>query len=89
MSENSSGGMFWTSNLCVRKKVFDELGGFDETFEVAYEDVDFAFRIRQEGKKTLFVKNAGACHPWRTLKREGNNWKPKGFEIKELLHFSK
>ena len=85
--ENSSGGMFWTSNLCVRKKVFDELGGFDETFEVAYEDVDFAFRIRQEGKKTLFVKNAGACHPWRTLKREGNNWKPKGFEIKELLHF--
>jgi GT2 family glycosyltransferase len=85
--ENSSGGMFWTSNLCVRKKTFDELGGFDETFEVAYEDVDFAFRIRQEGKKTLFVKNAGACHPWRTLKREGNNWKPKGFEIKELLHF--
>ena len=57
--ENSSGGMFWTSNLCVRKKVFEELGGFDETFQVAYEDVDFAFRIQKEGKKTLFVKNAG------------------------------
>ena len=85
--ENSSGGMFWTSNLCVRKKVFEELGGFDETFQVAYEDVDFAFRIQKEGKKTLFVKNAGACHPWRTLKNEGNNWKPKGFELNELFHF--
>ena len=87
--ENSSGGMFWTSNLCVRKKVFEELGGFDETFQVAYEDVDFAFRIQKEGKKTLFVKNAGACHPWRTLKNEGNNWKPKGFEWKELELFIK
>jgi GT2 family glycosyltransferase len=85
--ENSSGGMFWTSNLCVRKKVFDELEGFDETFEVAYEDVDFAYRIQKDGKKTLFVKDAAACHPWRTLKTEGNNWKPKGFELKELLYF--
>ena len=87
--ENSSGGMFWTSNLCIRKRVFDELGGFDETFEVAYEDVDFAYRIQKVGKKTLFVKDAAACHPWRTLKREGNNWKPKGFEWKELKLFIK
>ena len=87
--ENSTGGMFWTSNLCVRKEVFDELGGFDETFEVAYEDVDFAYRIQKDGKKTLFVKDAAACHPWRTLKREGNNWKPKGFEWKELKLFIK
>jgi GT2 family glycosyltransferase len=87
--ENSFGGMFWTSNLCVRKRTFNELGGFDETFQVAYEDVDFAFRIQKEGKKTLFVKNAGACHPWRTLKNEGNNWKPKGFEWKELELFIK
>jgi GT2 family glycosyltransferase len=87
--ENSSGGMFWTSNLCVRKRVFDELGGFDEDFEVAFEDVDFAYRIQQIGKKTLFVKDAAACHPWRTLKKEGNNWKPKGFEWKELELFIK
>ena len=54
-----------------KKKVFEELGGFDEIFEVAYEDVDFAYRIKQDGKKMLFVKDAAACHPWRTLKREG------------------
>ena len=87
--ENSSGGMFWTSNLCVRKSVFEELRGFDEDFQIAYEDVDFAYRIQQNGKKTLFVKDAAVCHPWRTLKREGNNWKPKGFEWNELELFIK
>jgi GT2 family glycosyltransferase len=85
--ENSGGGMFWTSNLCVKKEVFEELEGFDESFEVAYEDVDFAYRIQKEGKKTLFAKEAAACHPWRTLRQEGNNWKPKGFELQELIHF--
>jgi GT2 family glycosyltransferase len=87
--ENSTGGMFWTSNLCVRKEVFDEFDGFDETFEVAYEDIDFAYRIQKAGKKTLFVKDAAACHPWRTLKNKGNNWKPKGFEWEQLKLFIK
>ncbi len=85
--ENSSGNMFWTSNLCVQKKVFDKIGGFDERFRVAYEDIDFAYRIKALGFKTNFIKDASVCHPWRTLKQEGNNWKPKGFEVSELLLF--
>ncbi len=85
--ENSEGSMFWTSNLCVNRSTFEELGGFDETFEVAYEDVDFAYRVKKAGKQTHFVKAAATCHPWRTLRQEGNNWKPKGFELKELLFF--
>jgi len=87
--ENSNGGMFWTSNLCVRKSTFLEIGGFDERFRVAYEDIDFAYRIKSKGFKSRFIKNASVCHPWRTLKYEGNNWKPKGFEISELLLFIK
>ena len=43
--ENEYGGMFWTSNLCVKKSLFCELQGFDESFEVAFEDVDFAHRL--------------------------------------------
>lgn len=87
--ENSNGGMFWTSNLCVRKSTFLEIGGFDERFRVAYEDIDFAYRIKSKGFKSKFIKNASVCHPWRTLKNEGNNWKPKGFEVSELLLFIK
>lgn len=85
--ENSNGEMFWTSNLCVKKSTFHEIGGFDEKFRVAYEDIDFAYRIKTMGYKTKFVKDARVCHPWRTLKNEGNNWKPKGFEINELKLF--
>ena len=85
--ENSSGNMFWTSNLCVQKKVFDKIGGFDERFRVAYEDIDFAYRIQAQGFNAAFIKDASVCHPWRTLKQEGNNWKPKGFEVSELLLF--
>lgn len=87
--ENSNGGMFWTSNLCVRKSTFLEIGGFDERFRVAYEDIDFAYRIKSKGFKSKFIKNASVCHPWRTLKYEGKNWKPKGFEVSELLVFIK
>ena len=87
--ENSNGGMFWTSNLCVRKSTFLKIGGFDERFRVAYEDIDFAYRIKSKGFKSRFIKNASVCHPWRTLENEGNNWKPKGFEVSELLLFIK
>ena len=85
--ENSHGDMFWTSNLCVKKEVFNKVGGFDERFKVAYEDIDFAYRVNSLGLQSKFVKEASVCHPWRTLKHEGNNWKPKGFEVSELLKF--
>ena len=85
--ENSHGDMFWTSNLCVKKEVFNKVGGFDERFKVAYEDIDFAYRVNSLGLQSEFVKEASVCHPWRTLKHEGNNWKPKGFEVSELLKF--
>ena len=26
--ENSNGGMFWTSNLCIKRKAFNQIGGF-------------------------------------------------------------
>ena len=87
--ENSNGNMFWTSNLCVKKEIFNKVDGFDERFRVAYEDIDFAYRVNLLGFPPKFVSEASVCHPWRTLKQEGNNWKPKGFEVSELLLFIK
>jgi GT2 family glycosyltransferase len=83
--ENEYGGMLWTSNLCVNRKLYNEMGGLDERFKIAYEDVDFATRLRKQKIETIFVSNASVCHPWRTLKQEGNNWKKKGYQFKELL----
>ena len=85
--ENSYGGMLWTSNLCIKKSLFYEIGKFDERFKVAYEDVEFAYRLKQRKIKTIFVINAAVCHPWRSLRSGGKNWKSKGYQIESLLLF--
>ena len=85
--ENSSGGMLWTSNLCIKKNLFDQLGGFDERFRIAYEDVEFAHRLKQNKIQSVFVPEAAACHPWRSLRKGGKNWKTKGYQIESLLLF--
>jgi GT2 family glycosyltransferase len=85
--ENEHGGMLWTSNLCVNRKLFMEMGGLDERFQIAYEDVDFALRLKQKKTDSIFVSEAAVCHPWRTLKQEGNNWKKVGYQVQELLIF--
>ena len=85
--ENEVGGMFWTSNLCVKKSLFKELQGFDECFEVAFEDVDFAHRLAKAEINTTFVYEAAVCHPWRSLRSGGKNWKRKGYELESLALF--
>jgi len=87
---NESGGMFWTSNLCVKKSVFKKLGGLDEQFEVAYEDVDFARRLKENGVISHFVYEAAVCHPWRTV-RQGvsKNWKSRNYEAADFVRFLK
>ena len=87
--ENEQGGMLWTSNLCVNRNLFLEMGGLDERFKIAYEDVDFAHRLKQRSIHSIFVSDAAVCHPWRTLRAKGNNWKPKSYEIKSLQLFLK
>ena len=85
--ENEQGGMLWTSNLCVSRKLYMEMGGLDERFQIAYEDVDFALRLKQKEIHSIFVSDAAVCHPWRTLKQGGNNWKKAGYQLQELLIF--
>ena len=85
--ENEDGGMLWTSNLCIRRKLFVQLGGLDEKFEVAYEDVEFALRLRQLGYNHHFSYNASVCHPWRPVTANKSNWKKAGYQFQELLIF--
>tara|TARA_B100001093_G_C26858391_1_gene1028597 strand:+ start:7959 stop:8816 length:858 start_codon:yes stop_codon:yes gene_type:complete len=85
--ENENGGMFWTSNLCVNKELYLELGGLDERFKVAYEDVEFAYRIKQKKLSTVFVSDAAVCHPWRTLRKQIKNWKQMDYQWDSLRLF--
>ena len=86
--ENESGGMLWTSNLCIKKMSFIKLNGFDERFHTSYEDVDFSYRLKKLKFKSIFVKEAAVCHPWRSLRKKGkNNWKSSWHEVTSLLLF--
>ena len=35
--------------LMVRRSVYEELGGLDESFAIALNDVDFCLRLREKG----------------------------------------
>ena len=35
--------------MMMPRKVFEEVGGFDESFEVAYNDVDLCLKVREKG----------------------------------------
>jgi O-antigen biosynthesis protein len=49
--------------LAVRKTVFDETGGFDETnLAVAFNDVDLCIRIRQAGYRIIWTPHGQLVH---------------------------
>ena len=47
--------------LVVRKALFDEVGGFDETLAVAYNDVDFCLRIGARGLRNVWTPVCASC----------------------------
>lgn len=48
--------------LMVRKSVFDLVGGFDENFRVAFNDVDFCFSILSKGYRNIFTPHSRLIH---------------------------
>ncbi|MEA4854766.1 MAG: glycosyltransferase family 2 protein [Christensenella sp.] len=48
--------------LMMRKDVFDEIGGFNEQFVVAYNDVDLCLKIREKGYLIVFTPFAELYH---------------------------
>lgn len=48
--------------LMVKKSIYDALGGLDEEFKVALNDVDFCLRIREKGYLNVFTPFAELYH---------------------------
>jgi N-acetylglucosaminyl-diphospho-decaprenol L-rhamnosyltransferase len=48
--------------LMVRKKVFVEIGGFDETYFMYAEDRDLCFRVAKAGYRVVIDKCASVIH---------------------------
>ena len=73
--------------LMVSRAKYDEVGGFDETFEVSLNDVDFCLKLREKGYLNVFTPFAELFH-YESLSRgldlEGKN--AERYE-KESEHF--
>lgn len=48
--------------MAIRKSVFEELGGFDETFPVNFNDVDLCLRARQKEYQVIYEPAAVLRH---------------------------
>jgi GT2 family glycosyltransferase len=46
----------------MRRDVWDEVGGLDETFPVAYNDVDLCLKVRAAGYRILWTPDAVLYH---------------------------
>ncbi|MBR6322117.1 MAG: glycosyltransferase family 2 protein [Lachnospiraceae bacterium] len=68
--------------LMVKRSVYEEVGGLDESFEVAFNDVDFCLKIREKGY--LIVYNAQVKLHHYESKSRGTENTPEKF-----IRFSK
>ncbi len=64
--------------LMMRREVYDEVGGLDESFEVAFNDVDLCMKIRQKGYLIVFTPYAELYH--YESKSRGNDDTPEKLE---------
>lgn len=53
----------------VRRRAFESLGGFDESYFYGPEDVDLCLRLRESGGRVVQVAAAGCQHPPRRRNR--------------------
>lgn len=61
----------WLSGSCLlmRRDVFDELGGFDETYFMYFEDVDLGYRLTRSGYRSVYEPGASVTHVGGTSTR--------------------
>jgi len=79
---------FWGVNLAFRRNVLEEIGGFDETFQIAGEDQDIVIRALNAGFEGAYLPSARVWHVKprseslkKVLKMESRNGKADLFLI--------
>ena len=73
--------------LLIRKQIYDEVHGLDESYAVAFNDVDFCVRVREAGYTNVFTPFAQLYHyESKSRGMEDNPEKQKRFQG-EVLRF--
>lgn len=61
---NDTTEVFWASGACmfIKKEIFENLGGFDESFFAHMEEIDLCWRVFNQGLKTKYVGTSKIYH---------------------------
>jgi GT2 family glycosyltransferase len=73
--------------LMLRREVFDKVGGFDELFAVAFNDVDFCLRVWKAGYQNIFTPYAELYHYESKSRGLDNTSKKRRRFIHEIRSF--
>lgn len=64
---------FYSSNVSLKRELFDRVGGFDPDFKFLYEDIELGWRLAQAGMQLWFEPAARTEHlhhyDWPSLRR--------------------
>lgn len=54
----------WVSGACfmIRREDFEEVGGFDKRYWMYWEDADLCYRLKEMGKKTVYLPDCSIRH---------------------------
>ncbi|RJR24535.1 glycosyltransferase family 2 protein [Candidatus Microgenomates bacterium] len=89
-SPESSGPVDWLMGAAfvARKKVFDKVGGLDETIFMYMEEVEWFYRAKKAGFKAYFLKEAEIIHLGRGSAKSGKK-DPILNIYKGMIHYYK
>ena len=61
----------WATAAClvVRRSAFDQIGGFDESYFLYFEDVDLCVRLRAAGFRVRYDPTVRVLHEYRAASR--------------------
>lgn len=80
---NTTGGCFWSANICIKKSFFEQIGMFDDSFKIAAQEDQEIYNRIKDISLIIFVSDAKVVHPVRIasvldklnrLPRSLNSW---------------
>jgi GT2 family glycosyltransferase len=66
--------------MMVRKELFLDFGGFDETFAIEYNDTDFCLRLKEQGYNNVFIPHVTLYH-YESLSRGYSHLSKKALKV--------
>lgn len=75
--------------MMVRKSLFEEMGGFDETYSHAYNDIDLCLRMREKGYLVVYTPYSSLYHHESVSRGHEDTPEKKIRFLKEIRHFQR